>query len=174
MLIGDQAVFAVECHHEPIPHGSNRVFGRMRLWIRGSPLGDIGEPACMLNVTEGRLKGVLARLPSLEDPSLGVLGDREAFDLIDRALYLGEDRSSDQILADASRYGRFDFLTNGGESFDRSKSFIHGSGPHLRILSLDADDRFHAALVPRDVFVDTTRKFLQWIAAEGESLARRN
>ena len=47
-------------------------------------------------------------------PSLSLLDDRDAFEFLDRALYLDDDRSIDQVMADATRFSKFNFLTNGG------------------------------------------------------------
>lgn len=64
MLIGDPDTFAIECYHEPIPNEGRSVIGRMCVWASGKRLGDIDEPACMLNVTEVELSRVLAGLKS--------------------------------------------------------------------------------------------------------------
>src|SRR5215510_1588035 len=124
MLLGDKEGFALECYHEPLRNEHRRVFGRMCVWASGWQLGDISEPACMLNVAEGHLSRVVARIDSLDDPVLRQLNDRDAFDFLDRTLYVDDDRSGEQVARDAERFFKFDFLTNGGGSFDETKSFI--------------------------------------------------
>src|SRR5690349_13219916 len=121
MLIGDKEMFAIECYHEPLSNDARRVFGRMCVWIEGKRLGDIDEPACMLNVTAVFLQGLLHRLNSLNDSALRDLNDREAFDLLNCAVYLDDGRSDEQVAIDAQRFSKFDLLTNGGESFDGTK-----------------------------------------------------
>src|SRR5262245_23915345 len=101
MLIGDVKGFGIECYHDPFPNETRRVFGRMCLWVAGHRLGHIDESACMLNVTEGHLQDVLESLESLSDPALASLGDREAFDLLDRALYLDDERTDEKIAEDS-------------------------------------------------------------------------
>src|SRR3954464_10541528 len=103
MLIGDTATFAFECYHEPLPNETRRVFGRMCIWAGGHPLGDINEPACMLNVTEGRLERFLQRIESLDGSILRDLSDRDAFEFLNRALYGDDDRSDEQVSIDARR-----------------------------------------------------------------------
>ena len=171
MLIVDRDVFAIECYHEAIPDGSRSVFGRMCVWAGGHRLGDINEPACMLNVSECRLQSHLRRLYSVDDQSvLRGLSDRDAFDYIDRMLYLDHGKRSDErVSMDWQRWCGFDFLTNGGESFDRTKSFIVGDGESLRILFEDEASGFRSARVPHKVFAHVVQEFLKWVAKESES-----
>jgi hypothetical protein len=169
MLIGEKETFAVECYHDPLPNEARRVFGRMCLWVGGNPLGDISEPACMLNVTEGHLQSLLHRLDALDDPAVGLLSDRDAFEFLDRALYRDDARSAEDIAADAARFFKFDLLTNGGESFDRTKSFIVGDGERLRVLFEDHERGFVSARVGRASFTLTVRGFLAWVSDEGKN-----
>lgn len=167
MLIGDRSIFAIECHHEPLPSPAQRVFGRMCIWSCGQRMGDLEEPACMLNVTEGHLQSVLARLDSLHDPALDGLNPDEAFRRLDNALYLDTGQSTEQVAEDARRFFRFDFLTNGGESFDHAKSFLVNLGESVRLIFRDEADRLHSGDIPRGVFTEVIKEFLDWIADEG-------
>src|SRR5688572_1587829 len=169
MLIGQKETFAIECYHDPLPNKNGSVFGRMCLWLDGRAVGDINEPACMLNVTEVHLQKVLDRIEALTDPALRNLSDREAFEFLDRALYLDDARSSEQVAADANRFFKFDLLTNGGESFDRTKSFIIGSADRVRVLFDDAKRGFVSADIGRASFTLTVRGFLAWIAGEAKN-----
>ena len=121
----------------------------------------------MLNVTELDLQIALERLGSLQHPLLNDLAPREAFDLLDRALYLDDGASSEQIEQDAARFSKFNFLTNGGESFDHSKSFVVDVGESVRVLFTDDKDSFHTADVPRMAFACVIRDFLKWLTDEG-------
>ena len=169
MLIGDKETFAVECYHEPLPNEARRVFGRMCIWVEGECLGDIDEPACMLNVTELQLENLLLRLESLDDPALRDLGDREAFDFLNHALYVDDTRTDEQVSRDAKRFFKFDLLTNGGESFDRSKSFIIGAAEQLRVMFEDDRRGFSSGRVDRATFIHAVRGFLAWVAAESQN-----
>lgn len=170
MLIGNTHIFGIECHHEPIPNETKRVFGRMCIFASNQVLGSIDEPACMLNVTEGHLSDVIRQLPSLKDETLENLTDLEAFNFLDHALYMDDDRSDLEVQQDAERYSKFDFLTNGGESFDGTKSFIVASGSNVRLLFTDAADIFYSALVPHDEFVKVVTAFFVWIDDEGRNV----
>lgn len=121
----------------------------------------------MLNVTEGHLQGVLARLDSLHDPALDGLNPDEAFRCLDNALYLDTGQSTEQVAEDARRFFRFDFLTNGGESFDHTKSFLVNLGDSVRLIFRDEADRLHSGDIPRGVFTEVIKEFLDWISDEG-------
>ena len=123
----------------------------------------------MLNVTEGHLQDLLNRFESLDDPVLSGLADRDAYDFLNRVLYLDDDRSNKQVSKDAERFLKFDLLTNGGESFDRTKSFIVADGDRLRLLFQDDERGFVSAHVGRSTFVLTVRGFLAWVADEGRN-----
>ena len=169
MIIGNKSEFGYECYHEPLKNERQQVFGRMCVWASDCALGDVTEPACMLNVTENCLQDLLARLESLVEPALSALSARDAFDFLNRALYLDDQRTTEAVRSDAERFFKFDFLTNAGESFDRTKSFIHLQGSQGRILFESAESGFHSALVGRAVFTLATKDFLAWVAAESSN-----
>ena len=169
MQFGDPSRFAIRCVHEPILNETARVFGRMCIIVGGQQLGDFNEPACMLNVTEGHLQAVLRRLSNLFDPAFDELADVALYRLLSRALYESDERTSEQVAADAERYFKFDFLTNGGESFDRFRSFICLSKGRVKILFADASDVPIVANVEAEYFAETVAAFLSWLSAEGEA-----
>jgi len=171
MLIGEKETFAIECYRDPRQSESSRyVFGRMCLWVAGNRLGDIDCPACILNVTEAHLQALLHRLDTLDDPEVCKLGDRAAFDFLDQRLYGDDERSIEQIRADAERFRKFDLLTNGGESFDRAKSFIIGDADGLRIVFQDNPPGCMSARIDRSGFIATIRDFLAWVAEGGKDV----
>jgi hypothetical protein len=142
-----------------------RVRANVRLGRR-SAARDINETSCILDVTENQLRHLLERVDSLDDPTLRSLSDREAFDVLDRALYDDDDRTDAQVADDGERFSKFDFLTNGGESFDRTKSFVIGEGDRLRIVFDDEATGFASARVGRAMFMLTVRGFLSWVSGE--------
>jgi hypothetical protein len=166
MIIGSRQLFGIECHHEPLSNGSKQVFGRMCVFVGGNILGDIDEPACMLNVTQAHLSRIIFRLPQLDCEKFKNLSDRDAFDFLNRTLYLENERSNNEIQRDIERYSKFVFLTNGGESFDGTKSFIIVSGEHIRLLFIDLEGNFYASHVPKDTFLLVTNAFLTWMDGE--------
>jgi uncharacterized protein YfiM (DUF2279 family) len=166
MKIGTSASFAIECHHEPIPTEKRWVFGRMCILASGKKLGDIEEPACMLNVTANHLSSVLRRLDTLDESDFYDLSDNSLFELLDNALYRDDDRTTAEVAADAEKFFKFDFLTNGGESFDNTKSFMAAKQERLRLVFQDRDGALSSAHFSREEFTTAVNTFLAWLAAE--------
>lgn len=81
-------------------------------------------------------------------PALDGLDPDEAFRRLDNALYLDTGQSTEQVAEDARRFFRFDFLTNGGESFDHTKSFLVNLGDSVRLIFRDEADRLHSGDIP--------------------------
>lgn len=169
MRIGDPTSFALTCVHEPIENDRGWVFGRMCIQAGAVVLGDFDEPACMLNVTSSHLSSVLRRLPSLDEPSFYALNDEELFRLLDRALYEDDDRTNEEVNADASKYFKFDFLTNGGESFDRSKSFVACAGEKVRVVFVQGTGGVQSFYINKKNFVEAINSFLDWLASESKN-----
>ncbi len=165
---GEPSVFGIECVHEPMPNPRGYVFGRMCLWFESDVLGDLHEPACMLDVTAVHLKDLLDRINALEVPELIALTDSALWERLDTALYRDDNRTNVEVAADARRYSNFNFLTNGGESFDGSKSFIVASDTCVRILFKNggADCSLVGKRVNRYVFVEALQSFLTWLQEE--------
>jgi len=162
MQIGTQRTFAIECFHEPIANSGGRVYGRMCLWVGDAPLGDISEGQCWLDALDGWLRDVLERVEALTDPAVDDLNDEDAFTFLDKALYLDSDAWTPEI---SDRFGRFDFLTNAGESFDRTKSFILRSDTVVRILFRNTEG-LHSGRVPVEDFIRVCDAFLAWVEEE--------
>jgi hypothetical protein len=170
MLIGDPNHFAIECHHDPISNETQRVFGRMCIHTASGILGDVSEPSCMLNVTEGILTRVLGNLPKLNDTEVLKLSDLEAFDFLNRVLYLEIDRSAEELWQAHERYFKYDFLTQGGESFDRTKSFAILTDEQVRVIFTDHNGKFHSTHISLCVFRDVIQSFFAWLKKEGNSV----
>lgn len=166
---GEPSAFQIECIHEPIPNSRGNIFGRMCLRFDNDVLGDLDEPTCMLNVTAAHLQDILNRLGALEVPELFALTDSALWERLDTALYRDDNRTEIAVAADAQWYSRFDLLTNGGESFDKSKSFIVVSESQVRILFDDADRPLVRKTVDRRVFVETLQSFLAWVEGGSHS-----
>ena len=116
MIFGEPTDFAIEAYHEPSgPEWGG--FGRMCIAIQGIRLGDIRENHCSLFHATDRLRKAYPTIEALWDESFSGLSDAQIFAALDQALYLAD-------VSDWERYGRFDFLTNTGEQFDDSKTYI--------------------------------------------------
>ena len=167
-VFGDSTLFALECIHEPIPNEHGHVYGRMCIRSNNQVLGDFEAPACMLNVTAAHLEEVLRRLPELKTDMFSGQDDITVWERIDKALYLDDDRSIEEVVADANLFSKFDFLTNGGESFDISKSFIIRDADCLQILFIQEGAGLSIMNVHIDLFTDAVTAFLDWINAGGK------
>ncbi len=175
MIFGEKSEFAIEAYHEPISNDGTHIFGRMCCWCQGEQLGDINEPSCILGVIVGILESVIARLPQLHNSELGSLSNFEVFNFLDHKLYEDDDRTLEQVTADSKAYGKFDFLTNGGESFDNSKSFIIAESSSVRILFYDYDRK-------KNVFTKFSKKsllnginnFIDWHSTEQSKLTNKD
>lgn len=171
MLFGVKDDVAIECYHEPsYPNDRGWVFGRMCMWACGVELGNLSEPVCMLNVTEGSFQDCLRQLDDLHDEAVDHLSDEAAFLFLDGALYLDDDRTNHQIHADALRFSKFNFLINWGESFDGIKAFLLKSGDHFRILYRLSCNTLGCAEVTREGLVHALRAFLEWMAVEKQAV----
>ena len=170
MLFGNPSTFAIECFHDPIPNDNGWVFGRMAILMNGGRLGDIAEPDCMLNVTVGHLEEVLRNIDNLDETEFYELADAELFELLDCALYGNDDRSSMEVTADAVKYRKFDFLTNDGESFDNTKSFLVARGQLFRLIFRDYDGALLSAHFSRAEFESVVVAFITWLAHERENI----
>ena len=164
MQFGSKNEFAIECFHEPeYPNTSGWVFGRMCVWCRGSELGNLTEPACMLNVTEGHIKDCLAQL---HDESLIGLTDDAIFALLNAAIYGDHERSNLRIVKDFRRYRKFEFLTGWGESFDVISGFMIQEQSGFRILYQQRSEPVAGVSISRALLKRVLVSFLEWIATE--------
>ena len=163
MLFGNKNEFAVEAIHERLSDDETHVFGRMCLWLGGEMLGDLSEPSCMLDVTAGFFESILGRFSDLSVQEFSGLSDSEAFNLLNSKIYEDDTRSADQVATDSRIYFKFDFLTNGGESFDNSKSFIVVEKGSVRVLFYNYDvDKLFSHKVPIFEFKTCINQFLAW------------
>jgi len=166
MIFGEKNKFAIECYHDPLENENNRVFGRMCIWCSDTQLGDITEPSCMLNVTEGFLQDFMNHPEILEGEELNNLGDRELFEFLNKKLYLDDERTTEEITKDAEKYFKYDFLTNGGESFDSHKSFLVKDEDIFKILFMHNDGNFSSCRVEGIEMAAVVKQFLSWIENE--------
>ena len=117
MLIGDPKDFAIEIYHEPAEE-KWAGFGRMCIHAQDLVLGDIHEEHCSLHHSVERIIECADSLTDLWSPLFSDKSDDEIFRLLDSALYKGD-------LPEFAGAHQFVFMTNTGEHFDGSKSFIY-------------------------------------------------
>jgi len=170
-LFGDKADFAIEAGVEPDLTPPTAVWGHMRVWCRGIPLGDINDRHCALYDACCMFRWLARHIDELWAPEFAGLDDLAACNLLDGLLYgyhgdveVHDDRTVEECKADWTAWGRFDFLTNRGEQFDGCKAFLlRPPGGPVRILS----HRFPAGLgysidVSLSAFKEASNAFVRW------------
>ena len=164
MIFGNKENFAIECYDDLVDTDKKWVFGRMCLWCTSNALGDITEPSCMLNVTEGSLSKFISEKDNLDSAELNELNDEEAYSFLNKKLYgADEETSIEQITYDAKKYFKYDFLTNGGESFDGFQSYIIKNNDTFRILFRNSIDDLFFCNVEAKKVNNAIESFLKWI-----------
>jgi hypothetical protein len=131
-MFGDPSDFAIEAGVEPDLVAPSSVWGHMRIWCGGFPLGDIEDRHCALYPSYLALRWRRDHLEELWEQELDGLDDLATWNFLDGALYgyhgdveIVDDRSLDDLRRDSQRLGKFNFLTNWGEQFDGGyKSFL--------------------------------------------------
>jgi hypothetical protein len=165
MIFGDPADFAIEAEPDTMPT-SSIVWGHMRVWCCGKAFGNFHESDCGLSGAQVRLSELANALGALTSPLLAGLDDQSAWDFLDGALYLDEDRSDEEVQLDADAWSRHNFLTNSSEAFDGFKSFIYMRDREtLRILVRRSDEILGAHTVTAAGFVTAANQFEQWCNA---------
>lgn len=172
MEFGDKNIFAIECYHEPLETRNHWIFGRMCIWCNNEQLGDITQPACMLNVTEGFLQEYVNNPEIYEGNDLNKLDDRSLYDYLDKKLYADDDRTLKEVEKDAEKYFKYNFLTNGGESFDSHKSFLVKDAVVFKILFTDLADNFYSCQVECGYMLEKINQFISWM--ENEKTANKS
>lgn len=181
MIFGDRDDFAIEAGTEPHLKPPSAVWGHMRIWCCGVPLGDIEELHCalygaycefcdLLSPVHGEMK-----IDRLWAEELIGLDGVAAWNHLDGLLYgyhgdveLPDDRTVEECQRDWVMWGRFSFLTNTGEQFDGYKAFImRPPGCPVRILSRRLPEGMGRSVeVSRDGFIAAAMAFTKWFEAQ--------
>ncbi len=156
MTFGDTKDFAIEAYHEPSgPQWGG--CGRLCIHIRGTRLGNIRDNHCSLFHATDRFRELSGVVASLRDESFTGLSTHEIFAIIDRELYTGE------LSDNRSSYTAFDFLTNTGEMFDATKTFIVcNPDGHVHILYQLRDDLFGSGSCSVSTFRRIADAYVAW------------
>jgi hypothetical protein len=164
MRFGDSIEFAIEAYHEP--SGIEWAgFGRMCIEVQGAWIGDIHETHCSLFHAVDRFRVLSTTIQTLWDDAFIGLSDVEIFAALDNALYKVGRR-------DWERFGRFDFLTNAGEQFDDTKTFIvcRPDG-HVHVFYQFRDGRIGSSSCRVDSFRNAARSFVVWLDDQVRTVA---
>ncbi len=82
---------------------------------------------------------------------------------MDTAIYGDDDRSINQIDLDTRQFGKFNFLTNWGESFDCVKAFLLNTGDGLRVLFQRDSDQIEGVRISKDGLRQAVQGFVGWV-----------
>ncbi len=176
MLFGDRETFAIEVHADEIA-GTQvpSVWGRMRIFLNGSSVGDINELHCGLGGTVECFKSFLPVITSLWKEEFDSLSDRDLWNFLDEKLYgfrgeveIEDKRSIAEIKRDAEKYGMHCFLTNWGEQFDGDGKCFMLAPPdgQLKVLKWNRDSKSADSFVfARKPAIEAIQEFLSWFAS---------
>lgn len=183
MLFGSRDHFAIESMTEPHLRAPSEVWGRMRIWCEGTEIGDYSDEHCGLFDAYAGFRELRELLAWNWMSEFNGLSDKDLWDFLDGALFgyhgdveIPDSRTVDECRADWVRYGKFSFLTNWGEQFDKNgKSFIVCRPDGIvRILnrSLGNSSDFSSE-VPLAEAIEAIQKFIDWFQSESARLAGR-
>jgi hypothetical protein len=174
MTFGDPKDFAIEAYHEP--SGLEWAgCGRLCIRIQGACLGDIYDNHCSIFAATDRLRELIGlrlrpqsrnTIETLWDESFAGLSDTEIFCIVDHALFTGKPSE------DRPRYARFDFLTNTGEMFDATKTFILCSpDERVHILCQFRDDSLDSFTCRVETFRTDSEAYVLWFDEQVRTIA---
>lgn len=173
MLFGSKQSFAIEALSEPELRPPSSVWGRMQIWCLGHPIGDISDEHCALYPAYLGFKALQESLPSLWLEELESLTVADFWNHLDGLLFgyhgdveVDDSRTVEECQRDWHLYGRFNFLTNWGEQFDRNgKSFI-ACPPTKTVLVLNRSLPNGAVEIPLPAVMLAIRAFVDWFESE--------
>jgi len=173
MLFGNKDIYAIEVYHQPLDNDSFYMTGRMCIHLYNTMFGNIDDRYCHLYVTYATLLSKIECLNELEH-NFNLDNDCDIFNFLDELLYIGDDdRTLEQIKTDWEQYGNFDFMTNAGEMFDRTKSFIYMDS-HKKIHILYQEHKYNENIkdfidgeiicteLDKETFEHVTNGFIKW------------
>ena len=156
MIFGDPKEFAIEAYHEP--SGPQWVgCGRICIYVGGNTIGDIRDNHCSLFHVTDRFRYLARSVGGLWNDSFSGLSDADIFGLIDDDLYTVESDNGLPIFSD------FDFLTNSGEMFDGTKTFIYTTpDSYVHVLCRYRDHSFSSGRCSVKYFCAIADAYVGW------------
>ncbi|MCL1994006.1 MAG: immunity 42 family protein [Spirochaetes bacterium] len=169
MMFGNRNIYAIEVYHQPLDSSTFFMCGKMCIYLYAKPFGDIDNEYCHLYPAYDTLKNKISNLLELKY-DFNLNNDFDIFNFLDDKLYNlheEDERTYEQICNDMNPYLKFDFMTNAGETFDRTKSFIYMSkNKKIHIMYQNIGDSENDEIIcnelDKDIFENTTRGFLKW------------
>jgi hypothetical protein len=170
---GHPAHFAIEVDTDATDTSPRAtVWGHMRVWLGGTPIGRFEEKHCGLSGPLQDLDTLASQLDFLWDDRLSGLSDRDTHSYLLRALYSNDPKRSDEDVRLACReFSRFVFLTNSSECFDGYNGFMFRRPSEDPVVVVTtADESLVRASVRPEAFAASVREFGLWHAS---ALGRR-
>lgn len=179
VILGDPTDFAIRAGVEPnLPLGSP-LWGHMCVWCDGVCLGDINSRHCGLYSAFCGFESLAEHLHELWDERFDGLEPLAIWSFLDERLYgwrdgvdVAHETPLEHIEADAARYGKFDFLTNWDEPFDRHKAFILRS-PNTRTVWVLVRRESEPVVVLKasaERLLTVSRAFVEWFRQQERRL----
>jgi hypothetical protein len=172
MVFGNKNIYAIEVYHQPQDNGYFYMCGRMCVYLYNKAFGDINDELCHLFGVYDTLRSKIENLTELKH-DFDLNNDFEIFNFLDDKLYIDMNRTLDEMRFDSKLYKKFDFFTNMGEMFDRTKSFIYmDKNKKIHILfqihkynkntKTFEDDEIICNELDKRIFEDVTNDFIKW------------
>lgn len=181
MLFGDSETFRIEAMVEPGPElpaiRGKAVFGRVRVWLSGLPVGNFDEPCCSLGPIAQHLLDHSKNVGKCWDDSLDGLSPSDIFVRLDHLLFAFDLRTDSLVdpdsVPDAPEGLKCSgFLTNASEAFDGWKGFLL-SPPGEDLLILIKPHSHPEILdfwVPSSAYTEATSRFSYWLDGKRSEL----
>jgi len=133
----------------------------MCLHTSNKTIGDIFENHCSLHDAIARITTSASNIDSLWHDEFQGKDDQEIFKILDEYLYIG-----DHALWPC--YGHFDFLTNSGEQFDDTKTFLYRSPltDQLHLLYQCSSEPPASSSFPTNSFLESANGLKHWFQHE--------
>ena len=129
----------------------------MCIHIQSKTIGNVDEQHCSLFHAVERIVEAAQKLPSLWDVRFTQHTDEEIFSWLDALLYSGE-----ITCENGNDPHRFDFLTNTGEQFDDSKTYIVSLPEGFVRILFFKDKRFGSASCQSATFLLVATSLGHW------------
>jgi hypothetical protein len=164
MIFGTKNIYAIEVYHKPLDDSSFYMTGRLCIHLFNKSFGDINEKDCALYEPYITLVEKIKNINILEY-NFKLNNDFDIFNFLDEKLYVGEKRPREQIYRDLDLYNKFDFMTNMGEMFNCSKSFLYMDCKkmiHILYQIHDEKDEIICNNIDKILFENISNDFIKW------------
>ena len=165
MIFGDKSIYAIEVYHKPLDNYSFYMAGRMCIHLYNKSFGDINEEDCALAELYMTLVEK-TRNVNLLKYDFNLNNDYNVYQFLEEKLYIDRiERTNEQINIDSELYWKFSFMTNMGETFDNTKSFIYMDNKnniHILYQIHNNTDEIFCNELDRTTFETVSNDFIKW------------